>query len=126
MNQIWILDEYIDNSDATNQGKKVVKGVLWLTAPANRVRPNVNATTLVPPESLVGVGWGYKDTDLAALRGGTVVEVPFIRTFLSGDLLPFIKTTLEGLLSSEQAALNATATSLKAILGHYDGAWSLP
>lgn len=127
MNQIWILDEYIDNSDATNQNKKVVKGVFWLTAPANRVRPNNNATTLLPPESLVGTGWGYTANDLAALKNGTVVEVTFDRTFLSGDTLPTIKSTLEGMLSAQQSALNASATSLKAILGHFDGAtWTLP
>ena len=126
MNQIWILDEYLDNSDATNQNKKVVKGVFWLTAPANRVRPNNNATTLVPPEALVGTTWGYTANDLTALKNGTVVEVTFDRTFLSGDNLAFIKTTLEQMLSAQQSALNATATSLKAILGHYDGAWTLP
>lgn len=65
--EVFVVDAVLEEGG----GNRHVDVVLWLAAPANRVRPNQNATPGILADT--AVAWGYTTAELAAVRAGTIV-----------------------------------------------------
>jgi len=91
-----------------------VRAAYWLTAPANRIVPLTAAAKSAVPDAT--------QAELDALTAGTVVEHVFASGLLtSGTTVASVKTALQNKLTTDQAALDATAASAAFIGLAFDG-----
>lgn len=96
-------------SSAVASGDFVVTGVFWLTAPANSVVPLPTFRSQVP---------GITSADLASLRSGAIVEVPFSAPHITNFSYPAgttqaqVDSDIQALFAIAQAALNAQNPAL--------------